>query len=101
MRIGLAEQSVLAALALALVMNEPQDLQKSAEKLQFVINDVTERLKMVYSEVPSYDIVIPRFAARIREGRLVCVWVGGWVGVCLSECLFFSKGPCQLFMLMA
>eukprot|EP01006_Ploeotia_vitrea_P010427 TRINITY_DN27078_c0_g1_i1.p1 TRINITY_DN27078_c0_g1~~TRINITY_DN27078_c0_g1_i1.p1 ORF type:complete len:872 (-),score=134.83 TRINITY_DN27078_c0_g1_i1:312-2771(-) len=65
LRIGLAEQTVLAALSLALLMTPPEGVKgtpvtsKSAEGFQALINSNTEELKRVYSEVPSYDILIP------------------------------------------
>eukprot|EP00667_Euglena_gracilis_P002626 EG_transcript_2632 len=87
MRIGLAEQTVLAALALALVLTPPVEspeqplAPKSAEKLQGIINKVTQRLKTVYSEVPSYDIIVPRIITK------------GWHGLYDSRCSISNGLP--------
>eukprot|EP00906_Rhabdomonas_costata_P024196 RCo034816 len=75
LRIGLAEQTVIAALAQALVLVPPSSVggdssagSKSAERLQAEFAEATERLKMVYSEVPSYDIVVPHVVSKGLAG---------------------------------
>ncbi|KAG9044185.1 hypothetical protein FS842_001548, partial [Serendipita sp. 407] len=61
LRIGLAERTVLVSLAHAVVLDEKDRLGKnwSKEKLSTKLEEATAILKQVYSEIPSYDIVIP------------------------------------------
>ncbi|KIM22746.1 hypothetical protein M408DRAFT_332788 [Serendipita vermifera MAFF 305830] len=61
LRIGLAERTVLVSLAQAIVLDEQERLGKqwSKEKLSAKLEEATSILKQVYSEVPSYDEVIP------------------------------------------
>ncbi|PVG00774.1 putative CDC9-DNA ligase I [Serendipita vermifera] len=61
LRIGLAERTVLVSLAHAVVMDEKERGGKSwsKEKLSAKLEEATSILKQVYSEIPSYDIVIP------------------------------------------
>ena len=70
LRIGLAEKSVLTAIANAVVMTPPAqkdfppkilDAKKSMSisSLHERIIEVAEMLKSVYSELPSYDVIIP------------------------------------------
>ncbi|CAG8501538.1 8172_t:CDS:10 [Ambispora leptoticha] len=60
LRIGLAEQTVLISLAQAIVLKDPQyqKLSKSAKASELA--EAPNILKAVYSEVPSYDIIVPK-----------------------------------------
>lgn len=61
LRIGLAERTVIVALAHAAVLDEKERLSKnwSKERLSSKLEEATGILKQVYSEIPSYDLVIP------------------------------------------
>ncbi|KAF8642309.1 hypothetical protein AX16_009579 [Volvariella volvacea WC 439] len=61
LRIGNAERSVLVALAHAAVLAEKEQAGKkwSAEKLNTRLEEGSNILKQVYSELPTYDKVIP------------------------------------------
>mmetsp|Transcript_12905 Transcript_12905/g.21082 ORF Transcript_12905/g.21082 Transcript_12905/m.21082 type:complete len:871 (-) Transcript_12905:497-3109(-) len=65
LRIGLAEQSILAALAQAIVLTPPglaltapPKSSKDKEKLHNALNNALLVIKAVYSEVPSYDVLV-------------------------------------------
>lgn len=56
LRIGLAEQTVLAALAHASILTQPNPhIEISSESLK----QAEETLKSIYCECPSYDLIIP------------------------------------------
>lgn len=61
LRIGLAERSVLVSLARAVVIAKlGKTISKlSQESLAKQLEDATELVKAVYSELPSYDLVVP------------------------------------------
>ncbi|KAF8898762.1 hypothetical protein BD779DRAFT_1485423 [Infundibulicybe gibba] len=61
LRIGNAERSVLVALAHAAVLAEKERVGKkwSAEKLTARLEEGANAIKSVYSELPTYDMVIP------------------------------------------
>ncbi|KAI0094869.1 DNA ligase I [Irpex rosettiformis] len=61
LRIGNAERSVLVALAHAAVLAEQEHTNKrlSKEKLTLRLEQAAEIMKAIYSELPSYDLVIP------------------------------------------
>ncbi|KAH8120151.1 DNA ligase I [Phellopilus nigrolimitatus] len=61
LRIGNAERSVVVALAHAVVLYEKEKANKkwSQEKLVAKLEEGANILKAVYSELPSYDMVIP------------------------------------------
>ena len=69
LRIGLAEQSVISALAQAIVLTPPSKTlpppildasqKMSAPKLQAALTEAVELMKQVVSECPSYDMIIP------------------------------------------
>ncbi|OCH96116.1 ATP-dependent DNA ligase [Obba rivulosa] len=61
LRIGNAEQTVLVALAHAAALAEQERANKKAkgEKLAARLQQAAEIIKSVYSELPSYDLVIP------------------------------------------
>ena len=71
LRIGLAEKSVLAALARAVVLTPPGEVDEngnavvnarksmSASTFSDKLDKATELVRAVYSELPSYDKIIP------------------------------------------
>lgn len=65
LRIGLAEKTVLAALARALVLTPPGGTElnartgMSADEYDAALTAATDRIRAVYSELPSYDVMIP------------------------------------------
>ncbi|KAI0335234.1 ATP-dependent DNA ligase [Cubamyces sp. BRFM 1775] len=61
LRIGNAERTVLVALAHAVVLAEQESSNKrsSKENLTARLEEAASILKQVYSELPSYDLVIP------------------------------------------
>ena len=69
LRVGLAEQSVICALAQAVVLTPPAAqlpppvldaaVTTNAAKLQSDLAEATETLKQVVSECPSYDLIVP------------------------------------------
>jgi len=65
LRIGLAEQTVLMSIGQAIVMSENMGKRKPKERLESEITKAIETIKSVYSELPSYDIIIP---ALLRNG---------------------------------
>ncbi|EST05701.1 DNA ligase, ATP-dependent, central [Kalmanozyma brasiliensis GHG001] len=67
LRIGLAERSVLVSLARAVVISKLGKFisKLSQEALAKKLEEGTELVKAVYSELPSYDLVIP---ALLRDG---------------------------------
>lgn len=70
LRIGLAERSVLVSLARAVVISKlGKSISKlSQESLAKQLEDGTELVKAVYSELPSYDLVIPALLKGGIEG---------------------------------
>ncbi|KAI6047653.1 DNA ligase I [Pisolithus marmoratus] len=61
LRIGNAERTVLVALAHAVVLAEKEQSGKkwSNEKLASRLQEAANTMKSVYSELPSYDLVVP------------------------------------------
>ncbi|KAJ3340383.1 hypothetical protein HDU93_007108 [Gonapodya sp. JEL0774] len=59
LRIGLAEQTVLLALASAAVMTDSELSKLKGEKLKEKIAEGAGILKSVYSELPDYDLIVP------------------------------------------
>ncbi|KXS20737.1 ATP-dependent DNA ligase [Gonapodya prolifera JEL478] len=59
LRIGLAEQTVLVALASSVVMTDPELGKLKGEKLKDKIAEGAGVLKSVYSELPDYDMIVP------------------------------------------
>ncbi|KAL1925333.1 uncharacterized protein VTP21DRAFT_216 [Calcarisporiella thermophila] len=58
LRIGLAEKTILVALAHAITLSrETRKLKK--EKLEMEIKNAVETLKSVYNELPTYDLIVP------------------------------------------
>ncbi|KAJ1020185.1 hypothetical protein NDA16_004465 [Ustilago loliicola] len=70
LRIGLAERSVLVSLARAVVISRlGKNISKlSTEALARQLEEGTELVKAVYSELPSYDLVIPALLKGGVEG---------------------------------
>ncbi|KAH7883566.1 ATP-dependent DNA ligase [Phlebopus sp. FC_14] len=70
LRIGNAERTVLVALAHATVLAEKQRAGKkwSEEKLASRLEEAADVLKSVYSELPTYDLVIPALLAHGVSG---------------------------------
>ncbi len=70
LRIGLAERSVLVSLARAVVISKlGKNISKlSQEALAKQLEDGTELVKAVYSELPSYDLVVPALLKGGVEG---------------------------------
>ncbi|KAG0297474.1 hypothetical protein BGZ98_000581 [Dissophora globulifera] len=59
LRIGLAERTVVVALAQAIVLSRPDIKKLSKEKLQLELEDAASVVKSVYSELPCYDLIVP------------------------------------------
>jgi DNA ligase-1 len=59
LRIGLAEQTVLVALAHASVRSHDSGAEKRSPALEQRLNEAAEVLKQVYSELPMYEKIIP------------------------------------------
>eukprot|EP00755_Sulcionema_specki_P026547 Sspe_Gene.16101::Locus_5663_Transcript_1_1_Confidence_1.000_Length_1758::g.16101::m.16101/K10747/LIG1; DNA ligase 1 len=74
MRIGLALGTILVSIAHTFVVHELGESLKtiSPEKLQYLLNTTSDRLRAVYHEVPSFDILVP---ALLSEG-LHCLTPG-------------------------
>ena len=65
MRIGLAEQTVLSALAHAFVLVEYDVCGMPDAALQWLMNSAADRLKRAFNEMPSFDALLP---ALLRGG---------------------------------
>ncbi|KAF9362052.1 hypothetical protein BGX34_006760 [Mortierella sp. NVP85] len=59
LRIGLAERTVVVALAQAIVLSRPDIKKLSKEKLQVELEEAASVVKSVYSELPCYDMIVP------------------------------------------
>ncbi|KAI1321163.1 hypothetical protein EDD11_007729 [Mortierella claussenii] len=59
LRIGLAERTVVVALAQAIVLSRPDIKKMSKEKLQIELENAASVVKSVYSELPCYDLIVP------------------------------------------
>ncbi|KAG2193366.1 hypothetical protein INT47_001023 [Mucor saturninus] len=59
LRIGLAEQTVLSALAQSVVLSDPKNKKISTAKKEELLAKATETVKYVYNQLPSYDMIIP------------------------------------------
>ncbi|KIY71586.1 ATP-dependent DNA ligase [Cylindrobasidium torrendii FP15055 ss-10] len=70
LRIGNAERSVLVSLAHAAVLAEKEQSNKkwSSEKLAARLEEGSNIMKGVYSELPSYDVVIPALLEHGLDG---------------------------------
>ena len=58
LRIGLAEQTVLVALAHAVLLHRQGDKDKDS-KLAGQLEEASQAVKYVYSQCPSYDLLVP------------------------------------------
>jgi len=73
LRIGLAEQTVLMSIGQAIVLSENMDKRKSKERLESEITKAIETIKSIYSELPSYDIIIPALLKNgIHDLKSIC-----------------------------
>ncbi|OXG76016.1 DNA ligase 1 [Cryptococcus neoformans Gb118] len=68
LRIGLADKTVVVALAHAIVLKTIGDKKPQPEKLAAMLEQGAETVKAVYSELPSYDLVIPALLQGGVEG---------------------------------
>ncbi|CAG8536322.1 2020_t:CDS:10 [Acaulospora colombiana] len=59
LRIGLAEQTILISLAQAITLKDPAYQQLPKAKKAEELTEAPNIVKAVYSELPSYDIIIP------------------------------------------
>ncbi|GAA5806329.1 hypothetical protein HPULCUR_011861 [Helicostylum pulchrum] len=59
LRIGLAEQTVLSALAQSVVLSDPKTERVSTAKKEELLASAVETVKYVYNQLPSYDMIIP------------------------------------------
>ncbi|KAF8945628.1 hypothetical protein BGZ47_002283 [Haplosporangium gracile] len=59
LRIGLAERTVVVALAQAIVLSRLNIKKMSKEKLQMELEEAASVVKSVYSELPCYDLIVP------------------------------------------
>ncbi|KAI8067837.1 ATP-dependent DNA ligase [Gongronella butleri] len=59
LRIGLAAQTVLSALAQAAIMSKPEFKKWSKDKKEEQLIKAAETLKSVYNQLPSYDMIVP------------------------------------------
>lgn len=63
LRLGLAERTVLVAIAQAMISHEMEQKSKTPIASQF--DEAENLLKSVYSELPSWDVIIP---AMVKDG---------------------------------
>ncbi|KAF9382853.1 hypothetical protein CPB97_006899 [Podila verticillata] len=68
LRIGLAERTVVVALAQAIVLSRPDIKKLSKEKLQNELEEAATVVKSVYSELPCYDMIVPALLSGDIEG---------------------------------
>lgn len=59
LRIGLAEKTVLIALGHAAVLARPENKKLSGEKLITKLAEAAEIIRAVFTEMPSYDRIVP------------------------------------------
>ncbi|KLT45696.1 putative DNA ligase [Cutaneotrichosporon oleaginosum] len=59
LRIGLAERSLVVALAHAIVLKDNEGKKLSPEAMSQKLDEGAEIVKAVYSELPTYDIIVP------------------------------------------
>ncbi|KAF9189923.1 hypothetical protein BGZ51_009135 [Haplosporangium sp. Z 767] len=68
LRIGLAERTVVVALAQAIVLSRPNINKLSKEKLATELEEAASVVKSVYSELPCYDLIVPALLEGDIEG---------------------------------
>ncbi|KAI8646931.1 ATP-dependent DNA ligase [Parasitella parasitica] len=59
LRIGLAEQTVLSALAQAVVLCKTSKSKMSTSQKEEMLSSAVDTVKYVYNQLPSYDVIIP------------------------------------------
>ncbi|KAJ3083298.1 tRNA ligase [Quaeritorhiza haematococci] len=59
LRIGLAEQTVLVALAHAAVLTDPAFSKLPKSQLDSELSNAAATIKQVYNELPTYDVIVP------------------------------------------
>ena len=59
LRIGLAERTVVVALSNAIVLSKIDVKKYDKTELNDKLNEAVEIVKQVYSELPSYDLIVP------------------------------------------
>ncbi|KAI8611037.1 ATP-dependent DNA ligase, partial [Chytriomyces sp. MP71] len=62
LRIGLAEKTVLIAIAHASILSDPECKKWSKDKIEKQLESGVATIKQVYCELPNYDIIIPAIA---------------------------------------
>ncbi|WVQ84501.1 hypothetical protein IAT38_006653 [Cryptococcus sp. DSM 104549] len=68
LRIGLADKTLVVALAHAMVLREMGDKRPPPEELAKKLEQGADIVKAVYSELPSYDLVVPALIKGGVEG---------------------------------
>ncbi|KAI9262152.1 ATP-dependent DNA ligase [Phascolomyces articulosus] len=59
LRIGLAEQTVLSALAHSVVLSKPESAKMKTEQKEERLSYAVDLVKSVYNQLPSYNMLIP------------------------------------------
>ncbi|KAL1929838.1 hypothetical protein VTP01DRAFT_992 [Rhizomucor pusillus] len=59
LRIGMAEQTVLMALAHSAVLSKPESVKMSVQKREEELSKATDIIKSVYNQLPCYDMILP------------------------------------------
>ncbi|KAI9477143.1 ATP-dependent DNA ligase [Zychaea mexicana] len=59
LRIGLAEQTVLSALAHSVVLSKPESAKMKTEEKEQKLTYAVDLIKSVYNQLPSYDMIVP------------------------------------------
>lgn len=60
LRIGLAEQTVLSALAQSVVLSKNAGKKISPARQELELTNAAETVKYVYNQLPCYDMIIPQ-----------------------------------------
>lgn len=70
LRIGLAEKTVLVSLAHSIRTHElqQQNTKLSKEDMALELERASETVKSVFSEIPSYDLIVPALLEHGTEG---------------------------------
>ncbi|KAI9316532.1 ATP-dependent DNA ligase [Dichotomocladium elegans] len=72
LRIGLAEQTVLTALAQAAVLSKKGHKHWSSAEKEKRLTNAVETLKSVYNQLPNYDMIVPALLQGIRTLKETC-----------------------------
>ncbi|KAI8968397.1 ATP-dependent DNA ligase [Mycotypha africana] len=59
LRVGFSEQTILSALAQAVVLSKPGNKKMSTAEKEKLLAHAVDTLKYVYNQLPTYDIIIP------------------------------------------